>query len=137
MSSMIQAPRSGSPDLAGVTVIYRLRRPSVRGPEIDRVCEQFLPVVRKGACTIVLDFAEVNFLTAAALGRLVTLHGVLRAAGGRLFLTNLSTRLLEVFEVTGLDAVLDIGHAVSEEPDGCLPCPAVGTGGPQWSTTAF
>jgi anti-sigma B factor antagonist len=134
---MIQAPRTGSSDLASVTVIYRLCRPSVRGPELDRVCEQFLPVARKGPCTLVLDFAEVTFLTAAALGRLVTLHGVLRTAGGRLFLTNLSPLLLEIFEVTGLDAVLDIGQALSEEPEGNIPCPAIGTCGPQWGTAAL
>jgi anti-anti-sigma factor len=117
MSSTFQAPPSGPPDLAGVTVVYRLCCPSVRGPEVERVCGQILPVVRKGPCTLLLDFAEVTFLNAAALGRLVALHGLLRDLGARLVLVNLSPYLRDVFEVTRLDLVLEIRRPGGRGPD--------------------
>jgi anti-anti-sigma factor len=108
MSSAFDAPQ----DLVGVTVVYRLCRRTVREPEVDGVAGQFLPVARRrGSCTLVLDFSGVDFLTAAALGRLVALHSRLRDAGGRLVLANLSTELREVFGVAGLDAVLDVRGA--------------------------
>ena len=57
---------------------------------------------------LVLDCADVRFLSAAALGTFLTLNKRLGEMGGRLVLTNLSAQLYEVFEVTRLHTVLDI-----------------------------
>ncbi len=105
-------------DGPSVTIHYRLCRPSVRGPEVDALAGQLLPVAgRRGPCTLLLDFAGVDFLTAAALGGLVALHARLRDLGGRLVLANLSPRLREVFEVVRLDTLLDLRRARASHPD--------------------
>jgi len=58
-----------------------------------------------------LDFGAVRFLTSTALGKLVTLHRRVRAAGGRLVLVNLTDLVYEVFEVSRLTEVLDVRRA--------------------------
>ena len=56
----------------------------------------------------VLDFANVEFLTSAALGALVGLHKKAARLGGRLAVRNLDPVLYEIFAVTHLDRVLDV-----------------------------
>jgi anti-anti-sigma factor len=57
---------------------------------------------------LVVDFREVDLMPSASLGKLVRLNKTVAAAGGRLVLTNLSSNLFNVFQITGLDRVLDI-----------------------------
>jgi anti-anti-sigma factor len=57
---------------------------------------------------LLLDFANVHFIGSAELGALVGLHTAVKSSGGRLTLVNLSPRLLEVFTVTRLHALLAI-----------------------------
>src|SRR4051812_46446213 len=57
-----------------------------------------------------LDLSAVGAPTAAGLGGLLALDRRLREAGQRLVLLNAGPRALEVFRVTGLDAVLEL-HA--------------------------
>src|SRR5207245_2231306 len=71
-----------------------------------------------GAHALHLDLRAVRFPTAEGLGLLVTLNRELRARGGRPALFNLNTEAYEVFEVTGLVAVLDVLPAVNgHEPE--------------------
>lgn len=49
---------------------------------------------------LLLDFAEIEFLSSAALGVLVALKKKVDAAGGRLKLCRLSPDLLEMFRLT-------------------------------------
>jgi anti-anti-sigma regulatory factor len=59
-----------------------------------------------------LDFVNVEILSAAMLGQLVTLHNEMRAFGGSLVLVNLPPLVYEVFEVMRLTEILDIrNHA--------------------------
>ena len=57
---------------------------------------------------LVLDLGNVRFVTGSALGRLVALNRRVRAAGGRLMLSNLSPAVAEVLTVTHLDKVLEV-----------------------------
>jgi anti-anti-sigma factor len=59
---------------------------------------------------LVLDFANVEFITSAALDSLVRLHLRLRAAGGGLAVRDLDDNVYEVFEVAGLVQLLDAGR---------------------------
>jgi anti-anti-sigma factor len=71
----------------------------------------------RGAHALHLDLRDVRFPTAEGLGLLVTLNTELRARGGRLALLNLNAEAYEVFEVTGLLAVLDVQPAVKDNAD--------------------
>jgi anti-anti-sigma factor len=59
---------------------------------------------------LTLDLSAVEAPTAAGLGGLVALDRRLRQAGQRLVLLNVGPRAMEVFRVTGLDAVLELQH---------------------------
>lgn len=57
---------------------------------------------------IVLDFAELNYLSSAGLRVLVAAQKKLNASQGTLLIRNVSEIIMEVFEVTGLEDVLTI-----------------------------
>ncbi len=59
---------------------------------------------------LVLDLAEVQYITSAALGQILDLKKQVAAARGRLKLEGLSPELLDVFRITRLDRVLDVGR---------------------------
>ena len=58
--------------------------------------------------SIVLNFTNVDFLSSAALGKLITLDRKVKAAKGRLKMSNIRPEILLVFEVTKLNKVFDI-----------------------------
>lgn len=57
---------------------------------------------------ILLDFANVEFLSSAALGKLITLDRKVKAAKGRLKMCNIRPEIFEVFQITKLNKVFDI-----------------------------
>jgi anti-anti-sigma factor len=71
-----------------------------------------------GACHLLLDFSNVEYLGSLELGTLLALHKRLRATGGRLTLFNLSPLVYEVFTVTRLQTLLGICR---EEHAGATP----------------
>jgi anti-sigma B factor antagonist len=64
--------------------------------------------------SILLDFADVEFLSSAALGKLITLDRKVKSAKGRLKMCNIRPEILEVFQVTKLNKVFDIRADESE-----------------------
>ena len=58
--------------------------------------------------SIVLNFADVEFLSSAALGKLITLDRKVKAAKGRLKMSNIRPEVFEVFQITKLNKVFDI-----------------------------
>jgi anti-anti-sigma factor len=57
---------------------------------------------------LVLDFREVDLMPSPSLGKLVRLNKTVEAACGRLVLRKLSPNLFNVFQITGLDRVLNL-----------------------------
>lgn len=57
---------------------------------------------------ILLNFSSVEFLSSAALGKLITLEKKVKAAGGRLKLCNIRPEIYEVFAITRLNKLFDI-----------------------------
>jgi anti-anti-sigma factor len=64
-----------------------------------------------GGPDLLLDFANVDYVSSMALGTLVGLHKKLAAEGRHLTIANLSPRVFEVFAVTRLDGFLDLRRA--------------------------
>ena len=58
--------------------------------------------------SIVLNFDNVDFLSSAALGKLITLDRKVKSAQGRLKMSNIRPEILEVFQITKLNKVFDI-----------------------------
>lgn len=57
---------------------------------------------------VVLDFANVEYLSSAALGKLITLDKKVKAAQGELRLCSIRKDILEVFKITRLDKLFKI-----------------------------
>jgi len=58
--------------------------------------------------SILLNFSDVEFLSSAALGKLITLDRKVKTAKGRLKMSNIRPEILEVFQITKLNKVFDI-----------------------------
>ena len=58
--------------------------------------------------TIHLDFEGVEFLSSAALGKLITFDRKVKTSKGRLKMCGIAPGILEVFQVTKLNKVFDI-----------------------------
>lgn len=57
---------------------------------------------------LLLNFAHVEFLSSAALGKLITLDKKTKTRGCSLKLCKIKDEILEVFRITRLDRVFDI-----------------------------
>jgi anti-sigma B factor antagonist len=78
------------------------------GEELDRLVEAE-PNVR-----LLLDFKNVDHLSSAALGMLITLNKKIKERSGGLKLSNINRQIYEVFKITRLNRVFDI-HDTAEE----------------------
>ena len=70
--------------------------------------EMFRLVEADGRDRLLLDFAFVEFLSSAALGKLITLDKKMKAHGGTLKLSNIRPEIYEVFAITKLNRLFDI-----------------------------
>jgi anti-sigma B factor antagonist len=61
-----------------------------------------------GRKKIVLDFSSVEYLSSAALGKLIQMDKKVKAAKGKLKLCAIRPEILEVFQITRLDKMFDI-----------------------------
>ncbi len=91
---------------------------SVHG-EVDvytapRFRERLIELVSEGKHQIVVDLEGVDFLDSTGLGVLVGGLKRLRSHGGDLYLVCTQSRILKVFEITGLTKVFSIYESVDE-----------------------
>ena len=57
---------------------------------------------------LLLNFSSVDFLSSAALGKLITLDKKVKVHGGELKLSNIRPEIYEVFAITKLNRLFDI-----------------------------
>jgi len=57
---------------------------------------------------LLLNFSSVDFLSSAALGKLITLDKKVKGRGGVLKLSNIRPEIYEVFAITKLNRLFDI-----------------------------
>lgn len=65
-------------------------------------------VEERGASTVVVDLAGVTFLDSSALGAVVGLLRRVRERSGRLLIVLPQGHAARIFELTGLDQILDL-----------------------------
>ena len=68
----------------------------------------FALIDEDGRKKIVLDFSLVEYLSSAALGKLITLDKKAKAAKSKLRLCCIKPEIYEVFEITRLNKIFDI-----------------------------
>ncbi len=77
--------------------------------QIRELQESLEPIIEKNkANQMVMNFANVRFMTSAMLGLLIRAHKRITERGGQLRLCNLEPSLRKVFEITQLTKVFDI-----------------------------
>src|SRR6266478_5170990 len=74
--------------------------------ELGQELFQLVEAEKRGK--IVLNFSKVDFLSSAALGKLITLDKKVKAHGGKLKLRNIRPEIYEVFAITKLNKLFDI-----------------------------
>jgi anti-sigma B factor antagonist len=70
--------------------------------------EMFHLVEKDRRGKLLLNFSSVEFLSSAALGKLITLDKRVKAHGGLLKLSNIRPEIYEVFAITKLNRLFDI-----------------------------
>ncbi|MHC4749788.1 MAG: STAS domain-containing protein [Planctomycetota bacterium] len=77
--------------------------------QIKQLEEQIMPVVEKtGDEKLILNFANVQFMSSAFLGLLVKIHKRVSEQGGHLALCKVDPTIYKVFEITNLTKVFQI-----------------------------
>ena len=82
------------------------------GDEISRL------VTSVAEMHLLLNFKNVEHLSSAALGMLITLSKQITEAGGRLRLSNIAPQIFEVFKITRLDRLFEIHDTATHALDG-------------------
>jgi anti-sigma B factor antagonist len=109
MSTQPRRRRLEVEDIGDVTVINFVDKKILDEQNIQIIGEQLFGLVdQEGRRKLLLNFGNVEYLSSAALGKLITLNKKLQGAGGRLILCNIDPQIYEVFEITKLDRFFNI-----------------------------
>jgi anti-sigma B factor antagonist len=109
MSSQPRRRRLEVEPIGDVTVVNFVDRKILDEQNIQVIGDQLFSLVEvEGIRKLLLNFGNVEYLSSAALGKLITLNKKLQTAGGRLILCNIDPQILEVFEITKLDKFFNI-----------------------------
>jgi anti-sigma B factor antagonist len=96
-------------EVGGVTVIRFVDRKILDEANIQELGRELFALVEEdNRKSLLLNFSNVEFLSSAALGKLITLDKKVKAHGGKLRLCNIRPEIYEVFAITKLNKLFDI-----------------------------
>jgi anti-sigma B factor antagonist len=96
-------------EVGDVTVIRFRDHKIVEDINIQELAQEMFQLVEKDRREkILLNFSAVDFLSSAALGKLITMDKKVKAGGGTLKLSNIKPEIYEVFAITKLNRLFDI-----------------------------
>lgn len=96
-------------EVGDVTVVRFLDRKILEESSIQELGNELFRLVEdEKKSKLVLNFTKVDFLSSAALGKLITLDKKVKAASGKLKLSNIRPEIYEVFAITKLNKLFDI-----------------------------
>jgi anti-anti-sigma factor len=102
-------PRNDNAARGCIVVHFTGSRASLDADTVLRVGGKLFALADEpGGADLLLDFGNVDFLSAMALGILVRLHEKLTAGRRHLTIANLSPQVYEIFAVARLDTYLDL-----------------------------
>jgi anti-sigma B factor antagonist len=81
---------------------------------IEQIHQELLAIVAVGVPKIILSFENVQHISSAMLGVLMSLHKQIKAAGGEMRLAAISKNIAEVFKLTKLDKMLKIYRSTDQ-----------------------
>lgn len=96
-------------DVGDVTVVRFVDRKILDEANIQELGQELFQLVEKEERSrLLLNFSTVDFLSSAALGKLITLDKKIKSRGGKLKLSNIRPEIYEVFMITNLNKLFDI-----------------------------
>jgi anti-sigma B factor antagonist len=96
-------------EVGDVTVVRFRDRKIVEDINIQELGSELFSLIEvDNRDKLLLSFTSVDFLSSAALGKLITLDKKMKAHGGALKLSNIRPEIYEVFAITKLNRLFDI-----------------------------
>ena len=96
-------------EVDGVTVVRFVDRKILDDLIIKDLGQELFELVEKeNRSQLLLNFTDVEFLSSAALGKLISLHKKVERAEGVLKLSNIKSEIYDVFTITRLNEKFDI-----------------------------
>lgn len=103
-------------DEVGDVTVVCFREYFIKGiAEIDQLGQELYDlVIDQNRTKLLLDLASVQFLSSAALGKLLSLNAKLSDRDGVMKFCNVQPNVLEVFVTCKLDQLFDIRHDTAD-----------------------
>ena len=96
-------------EVGDVTIVRFVDRKILDEANIQELGQELFQLVEEeNRQKLLLNFSTVEFLSSAALGKLITLDKKVKTHGGKLKLTNIRPEIYEVFAITKLNKLFDI-----------------------------
>jgi len=96
-------------EVGDVTVVRFVERKILDEASIQGLGQELFNLVEdENRSKLLLNFSTVEFLSSAALGKLITLDKKVKAHGGKLKFSNIRPEIYEVFAITKLNKLFDI-----------------------------
>jgi anti-sigma B factor antagonist len=109
MTSQPRRRRLELEEVGDVTVVNFVDKKILDEQNIQIIGEQLFDLVdNQQKRKILLNFGNVEFLSSAALGKLITMNKKVQTSGGKLVMCNIARSIMEVFEITKLDKLFKI-----------------------------
>ena len=101
--------------IEGVTQVEFIDRNILDEANIQAIADEISALI-DGSSTpnLLLSFSNVDHLSSAALGALITINNKVKAKGGALRLANIDPQIYEVFMITRLNKLFDI-HETTDD----------------------
>jgi anti-anti-sigma factor len=107
--SMADNQRVRVSETGDVTIVHFLDRKILDEVNIQELGQELFSLVEKeNRKKLVLNFSSVEFLSSAALGKLITLLKKCKTNSSTLKLSNIRPEIYEVFAITKLNKLFDI-----------------------------
>lgn len=101
-------------DVGDVSVVQFRDRKILDESNIQEMGQELFELVNQNRSKVLLNFMNVEFLSSAALGKLITLDKKIKTATGQLKLSNIRPEIYEVFAITRLNKLFDIHEDESD-----------------------
>jgi len=96
-------------DIGDIAVVQFVDKKILDEQNIQMIGDDLFRLVDElGRRKVLLNFSNVDFMSSAALGKLIRLHQRMTQVGGKLVLCGIIDSILTVFKLTKLDKMLKI-----------------------------
>ena len=101
--------------IADLAIVRFVDRKIVDSTNIEEMGEEMLGLVEKDRFKdVILNFDGVEFLSSAALNKLIIMDKAVKNVSGKLQLCSFKAEIMEVFTITRLNKVFDIKKTESD-----------------------